>query len=458
MNAPSASSKTQLSRPRTCMHKKAKDKNYFLDDLDLVQLVTNFPSFFMGDNKCFTEFTTDRIEPITFQELTAYLSSLQGMECEKNDGGYANSGSDDNQSIYISSDTDLNYVYLSTLNACKHIFRTIDNALNKITLSEIINQGFLLQNEKHQLKIRINNTQTVNLAIIRNGKLHCLKVKNKNLISDLQESQGLETAIAYSNVFVRKGRHSDTYKFASTFLPQQSLMKVQERKYYWSLKQLKLLVLLKMNKSRRQKLEKDCDGDDEDSVPILLSEGKQFLRCMQCGVYRLIKGIFLQQDDDCFVCEMEGKTCIQNSEQCTSVLGKRRRGGRDEYPSCGVLKPPAKRSIERSLKKEKIRLRRQQEKKIKTIYRTYTKVIRTIQRKIKYFEDEASMLSSLLNGNGVLPKPKCQDTSDEQKFLEDLACLDEVFALYKNDTFDLGTIFQGMYSDFFNDVQYVVSA
>ena len=299
MNAPSASGKAPVSQ-RTRMHKKANDKDYFLelDDLDLVQLVANFPSFLMDDYKCLAEFATSRIKPVTFQELTAYLSSLQGMDCKINDGGHANSGSNDNQSIYVSSATDFKCVYLSTSNACKHIFRTIDNALNKITLSEIINQGFLLQNEKHKLKIRMNETQTANMAIIRNGKLYCLKICSKNSMSDLQESKELETAITFSNVFVRRGRHSDAYRFASTFLPQQSLMKVQERKYYWSLKQLKFLVLLKINKNRRQQLEKDCNSAGEDSVPILLSEGRQFLRCIQCGVYRLIKGILLQKDDD----------------------------------------------------------------------------------------------------------------------------------------------------------------
>ena len=59
---------------------------------------------------------------------------------------------------------------------------------------------------------------------------------------------------------------------------------------------------------------------------------------------------------------------------------------------------------------------------------------------------------------GVLPKPKCRDTSDAQKFHEDQACLDEVSVLYEDDTFDLDAIFQGMYSEFFSDVQYVLSA
>ena len=61
MNAPSASGKAPVSRQRTCMHKKANDKDYFLelDDLDLVQLVANFPSFLMDDYKCFAEFTTE---------------------------------------------------------------------------------------------------------------------------------------------------------------------------------------------------------------------------------------------------------------------------------------------------------------------------------------------------------------------------------------------------------------
>ena len=140
----------------------------------------------------------------------------------------------------------------------------------------------------------------------------------------------------------------------------------------------------------------------------------------------------------------KGRTCIQKSSNTTALL-ENDEDEHEKYPSC-VCWSLLQRSIERLLKKEKVRLRRRQEKKIKNIYRTYTKMIHKIQRKIKYFEEEASMLSSLLYGgeigtqNGVLPKPKCRDTSDAQKFLEDLACLDEVSALYEDDTFDLDTV------------------
>ena len=88
-------------------------------------------------------------------------------------------------------------------------------------------------------------------------------------------------------------------------------------------------------------------------------------------------------------------------------------------------------------------------------------MIHKILRKIKSLK-EASM--RLLYGgeigtqNGVLPKPNAGTHPDyRSKVVEDLVSC-EVSALYEDDTFDLDAIFQGMYSEFFSDVQYVLSA